>query len=191
MRMRRAAQVFTLVGLCAAFAAPALVYSGDQPSDDQVARGKYLVTLGGCNDCHSPKKMTDKGPAFDETRLLSGQPAADPIPAVADGAINPAGWMAMCNANMTAWAGPWGVSFASNLTPDKQTGLGEWTAEQFIKALRTGKHRGFGQPILPPMPWQTIGMATDEDLTAIFAYLQSLPAVSNKVPNPIPPAAGK
>jgi len=188
MSKRKAGRVLTLLGLCAVLIAPSVVRSADQSAVDKIAHGKYLVNLGGCNDCHSPKVMTDKGPAFDQSHLLSGHQAGEVVPEVAAGQINPAGWIAMCNANMTAWAGPWGVSFASNLTPDKQTGIGDWTEEQFVKALRTGKHRGFGRPIMPPMPWESIGHATDEDLGAIFAYLKSLPAVTNKVPDPLPPA---
>lgn len=90
---------------------------------------------------------------------------------------------------MTAFAGPWGVSFTANLTPDPETGvLRDYTEEQFIRALRTGRHQGQGRQILPPMPWPFIGKMTDEDLKAVFAYLRQIPPVRNKVPDPIPPA---
>jgi hypothetical protein len=89
--------------------------------------------------------------------------------------------------SMTSFTGPWGVSFTANLTPDPETGLGKWTADTFIQALRTGKHEGVGRPILPPMPYPWFAQATDEDLRAIFAYLQSIPPVKNKVPQPIEP----
>jgi hypothetical protein len=81
------------------------------------------------------------------------------------------------------------VSFAANLTPDKETGLGEWSEETFIHALRTGKHQGQanGRDILPPMPIQDYKEATDEDLKAIWAYVRSRPAIKNRVPTPIPP----
>ena len=88
----------------------------------------------------------------------------------------------------TAFAGPWGVSFSANLTPDPETGLGKWTEATFIQALRTGRHEGQGRPILPPMPASWFAMATDEDLSALFAYLQSVPAIRNRVPQPIEPA---
>jgi hypothetical protein len=88
----------------------------------------------------------------------------------------------------TAWAGPWGISFTANLTPDS-TGLGNWTPEMFIAAIRTGKHAGVGRPILPPMPWPQYRNFTDEDLRAIFAYLHSLKPVHNVVPQPVPPPA--
>lgn len=162
----------------------------EQPMSQQelIQRGAYLVNLGGCNDCHSPKKMTPRGPEPDETILLSGQPANAPIPEIPAGIINPEGWIGLTNAHLSAWAGPWGVSFAANLTPDPQTGIGDWDEEDFIKTLRTGKHLGTGREILPPMPWQNLSKVTDEDLKAMFAYLKSLPAVPNLVPGPIPPS---
>ena len=153
----------------------------------QVERGKYLVMAGGCNDCHSPKIFTATGPAFDTTRLMSGHPAGTLLPAVPAGVIGPAGWGAITTNDMTAWAGPWGVSFTSNLTPDRRTGIGDWPEELFIKTLRTGKFMGSSRDILPPMPWQTIGQMTDDDLKAIFAYLKSLPPIENQVPAPLPP----
>ncbi len=155
----------------------------------QVARGKYLVELGGCHDCHTPKKMTAAGPAPDLSLALSGQRAGLPAAPVPAGVLGPAPtqWIAMTNADQTAWAGPWGVSFAANLTPDKVTGLGNWTVEQFIKTVRTGKHLGVGRAILPPMPVQGMAAITDGDLKAMFAYLRSIKPISNPVPAPIPP----
>ncbi len=85
------------------------------------------------------------------------------------------------------WAGPWGISFAANLTPDAATGLGGWTATQFIQTMRTGKHLGAGRPILPPMPVYALAAMTDPDLKALFAYLKSLKPVQNQVPAPVPP----
>ncbi len=155
---------------------------------DPKVHGKYLVNLGGCNDCHSPKKMTDQGPVPDDSRLLSGQPSD--LPALdAPTMLSPTGWMAACNGHMTAWAGPWGISYAANLTPDTATGLGAWTPDIFVATLRTGKHMGSGRNILPPMPWNFYSTLTDDDLKSIFAYLQSLPPVHNQVPQPVPPAA--
>jgi len=88
---------------------------------------------------------------------------------------------------MTAWAGPWGISYAANLTPDQNTGLGIWTEYMFIKAMRTGKHMGAGRDILPPMPWQNLNKLSDADLRAVYAYLRTVPAVKNRVPDPVPP----
>jgi hypothetical protein len=154
-----------------------------------IAKGKYLVNLGGCNHCHSTKVMTPQGPVVDETRLLSGSPSAMPVALPPAGMLAPDKWGVATTMDLTAWAGPWGVSFARNLTPDKETGLGTWTEAMFIKALRTGKDMGEGRPILPPMPWEDIGQLTDSDLHAIFTYLQSLKPIKNAIHDPIPPAA--
>jgi hypothetical protein len=74
------------------------------------------------------------------------------------------------------------VSFAANLTPDQNTGLGIWTEDMFVRAIRTGKHMGVSRPIMPPMPWPVFRNASDEDLKSIFAYLRTIPAVTNHVP---------
>lgn len=153
----------------------------------QVARGKYLVTLGQCGDCHSPKIFTPKGPIEDTTRLLSGHPANQQLPEVPKGLIGPQGWGAVGSNDFTAWSGPWGTSFTRNLTPDTATGIGSWTEDVFIKAIRTGKDMGEGRDLLPPMPWWNTRQATDEDLKAMFAYLKSLPPIENAVPDPISP----
>ncbi len=152
----------------------------------QVERGRYLVTVGGCNDCHTPWKLGPDGPAPDETRLLSGHPQ-DLVIAQPVSAAEP--WGMTAAATNTAWSGAWGVSFTANLTPDENTGIGTWTEDIFIKTLRTGRHWGQSRPILPPMPWFNYGKMKQEDLAAIFAYLQSIPPVQNRVPEPLPPLA--
>ena len=175
----------TLVFLSTAFA----VAKGGSPSGPartatpEVARGKYLVTVMLCNDCHTPFKLGPNGPEPDMTRMLSGHPADVKMPPAP--VLPPGPWAMVGAATMTAWSGPWGVSFTANLTPDPETGLGGWTPEMFIQALRTGKHQGKGRPILPPMPYPWISQLTDSDLRAVFAYLRSIPAISNKVPAPI------
>ena len=157
------------------------------PEMSPIERGKYLVMAGGCNDCHSPKIFTAAGPVPDTTRLLSGHPANSPLPAIPKGVIGPTQWGALTTNDLTAWAGPWGVSFAYNLTPDIKTGIGGWTEDLFIQTLRKGKFMGQSRDILPPMPWQSIGQMTDDDLKAIFAYLKSLPPIENPIPAPLPP----
>lgn len=154
-----------------------------------VERGRYLATIGGCNDCHSPKIFTPTGPAPDSSRLLAGFPEGSKVAPIPPGVLGPDRWGAIASADLTAWAGPWGVSFAANLTPD-ETGLGPWTPELFIQTMRTGKHLGTGRPILPPMPWPAIGQLTDGDLRAMFAYLRTLKPVRNPVPPPLPPSTG-
>jgi mono/diheme cytochrome c family protein len=156
-------------------------------STAQVRRGEYLATLGGCNDCHSPKTMTPQGPVPDKTRLLSGHRADAQLPPVPAGLIGPSQWGAIANNDFTAWVGPWGTSYAANLTPDGETGLGRWTVDQFIASMRTGKHLGVGRPILPPMPWNAYAALSDSDLKALFAYLRSLKPIRNAVPQPLPP----
>lgn len=177
--------------------------SNEQPSDQKkddivetrklegealVKRGDYIVTAGGCNDCHTPKIMTPQGPVFDTTRLLSGHPHDSKLPPVNPASYTPGNWISMAP-DVTAFVGPWGISYAANLTSDSATGIGAWTKEVFIQTLRTGKHLGManGRPIMPPMPWNTVNKYNDEDLGAIYAYLQSLPAVTNRVPEYTPP----
>src|SRR5271170_7332035 len=130
-------------------------------------RGEYLSIVGGCNDCHSPKLMTPNGPSTDPARILSGHPATEQLSAVPPGVLGPGKWMALTNDGLTAWVGPWGTSFASNLTPDDETGIGRWSVQQFIQTMRTGKHLGVGRPILPPMPSKALAAMTDADLKAL------------------------
>jgi hypothetical protein len=122
--------------------------------------------------------------------MLSGHPEGVKIGA---GSRPAAGspWTIATNDDLTAWSGPWGVSFATNLTPDTNTGLrsGVWSEEVFVKAMRTGKHMGTSRDILPPMPWPALAQLSDDDLKAIWAYLGTIPAISNHVPDPLPPAS--
>jgi cytochrome c2 len=154
--------------------------------DEMIKKGDYIVSTGACNDCHSPKMMTQMGPIPDSTKLLSGHPANEPLPPLDPNAGKPTGWIDMSH-DVTTFVGPWGISYSANLTPDSATGIGTWTEEQFISTLRNGKHLGNGRPLLPPMPWPDFGKKTDDDLKAVFAYLKSLPAVSNRVPGPVAP----
>jgi mono/diheme cytochrome c family protein len=154
----------------------------------RVERGKYLVSIAGCNECHTPMKIGSRGPEPDMSRMLSGHPEQYKIETSGDAALVGIWQNGMAAAPIgTAFSGPWGVSFTANLTPDKNTGLGIWTEDMFVKAIRTGKHFGVSRAILPPMPWSSFRKMTDEDLKSIFAYLQTIPPVSNHVPDPIPP----
>lgn len=152
-------------------------------SEEMIARGAYLVTVGGCHDCHSPKVMTAMGPEPDTSRLLSGHPGDEAIPPIP----NAEGWV-MFNMGLTSTVGPWGVSYAANLTPD-DTGIGNWSYEQFETAIRKGKSKGLetNRDLLPPMPWQMFKNYSDADLRSIFAYLKSIKPIDNLVPQPIPP----
>ena len=149
-----------------------------------VKRGKYLTTIGACNDCHSPKAKNGHGLALDTSRLLSGHPQNEPIPAIPQ----QDGWV-LFGSGLTAFVGPWGVSYAANLTPH-DTGTGNWSFDQFKTAIRHGKYKGMegSRDLLPPMPWEMYRHMTDDDLLAIFTYLRSIKPVDNLVPAPIPPA---
>lgn len=178
-----------LAGALTAVACSGARAAAPAPGDPaRVARGEYLVTVGGCNDCHTPLKMGPKGPEPDMSRMLSGHPESFVVSAPAK--LPSPEWMAASAPTNTAHSGPWGVSFTANLTPDQNTGLGIWTEEMFLKALRTGRHMGASREILPPMPWYNYGRMTDDDLKAVFAYLRSIPAIHNRVPEPIAPAGG-
>lgn len=124
--------------------------------EQKLARGKYLTAVMGCGDCHTPGTLYG---APDTTRLLAG--------------------------SELGWKGPWGISFPRNLTPDA-TGIGSWTEEQIVTAIREGR-RPDGTPLMPPMPWPSFAHLADEDAFAIAAYLKSIPAVSHVNLTLVPP----
>lgn len=168
---------------------PAPASAQDKPSRAQVERGRYLVTTSGCHDCHTPMKMGANGPEPDMSRMLSGHPeplTMPPAPKLPEGP-----WLVVSAATNTAFSGPWGVSFTANLTPDPQTGLGQWSLKDFKDTIRTGRHQGRGREILPPMPIPMYKHFNDADLGAIFAFLRSIPPVKNRVPEPMAPMASK
>jgi mono/diheme cytochrome c family protein len=152
--------------------------------DSLVKRGQYLVSVIGCGDCHSPKVMGPQGPMPAPGLELSGHPADLPVPKVDTADLR--SW-ALFNHGNTAVAGPWGISFAANITGDS-TGIGAWTEEQFFRAMKQGKYKGLenSRPLLPPMPWMNYTNMKDIDLRSIFAYLKST-RVKNVVPAAIPP----
>ncbi|KFG70349.1 c-type cytochrome [Microvirga sp. BSC39] len=167
-----------------AFMVPSAVPAQDG-AGAQVKRGEYLVSIAGCHDCHTPWTTGSAGPEPDMKRALSGHPQDLTISAPAT--LSPP-WSGAMNPTSTAWSGPWGVSFSANLTSDPETGvLRDFSEQQFIQTIRTGRHQGQGRPILPPMPWPAYANMTDDDLKAVFAYLRQVPPVKNKVPDPLPP----
>jgi mono/diheme cytochrome c family protein len=181
IRMKRALGVLVVLSFLGTAASAA-----EPPKKPaKVARGEYLVRAMGCNDCHTPWKMGKDGPEPDMTRMLSGHPQAMVMPAPPKLPEGP--WGLVAAVTMTAWSGPWGVSFTSNLTPDPETGMGKWTEQNFVDSIRNGKVMGKGRPLLPPMPWPMYRNLTDDDLKAIYAYLRSIPPLKNKVPEPIAP----
>ena len=148
--------------------------------------GEHLVTVSGCQDCHSPKKMTPMGPEIDSSVMLAGYRGGSPEKEVNRKDLQSKGLGV--TRDLTAWIGPWGVSYAANLTSDS-TGIGAWTEEQFILSLREGKFKGLanGRTLLPPMPWQMYKHFTDNEVKAIFAFLKITKPVKNAVPAPLPP----
>jgi hypothetical protein len=148
----------------------------------RIERGRYLVTIAGCDDCHSPKIDAQMTP--DPNRMLSGRPSATTAPpSQGEGEIR-------ASLDLTAWSGPWGISYAANLTPDPETGIGKrYTEAAFIKTIRTGK-KPEGEPLLPPMPWAGYRNMTDEDLKSVYAFMKTLKPVHNAVRSALvmPPA---
>jgi hypothetical protein len=194
--MTKPTTLFTTIGIAVAATALAALAGCNRspapPATDgkaaQIERGRLLVTIGGCNDCHTPMKFDPEVgmPVPDMSRMLSGHPEGAPDPAG-----TPAGHdMAVIGATMTSFKLSFGTVYTANLTPDKDTGLGAWTEEMFTRAVRTGRHMGGnGRPILPPMPWPNVAQLSDGDIKAVFAFLQSIPAIHNDVPAPKVPDA--
>ncbi len=174
----------------------------DNPSDvvatnyggfkSEVDWGKHLITIGGCHDCHTPKKFGSNGIEPDMDLELSGHPANLALPAVDRKQIEEQGY-SLNSPTVTGFIGPWGISYAANLSSDSITGIGNWTLEQFINTFRLGKFGGApkGRDLLPPMPWQNINQMSDGELKAVFAYLKSTKPVHNVVPQPVPPVSAQ
>jgi mono/diheme cytochrome c family protein len=123
----------------------------------KLERGRYLTMIAGCNDCHTPG-------------FFYGSPD----------------WERTLSGSEIGWQGPWGVSYARNLTPHPTAGIGAWSEQQIVTALRTGV-RPDGSVLLPPMPWPNFATMTDDDAYAIAAYLKSIPANDHVVPKALKP----
>jgi uncharacterized protein YjiS (DUF1127 family)/mono/diheme cytochrome c family protein len=149
------------VGLLLAVTASALfaVSGSGFAQDAQIKRGRYLVTLGGCNDCHTPGYFFGKP---DMARFLGGSEVGFEIPGL-------------------------GTFHGPNLTPDHDTGLGAWSTDDIATAITTGR-RPDGRILAPVMPWHAFASLTGPDIYAIAVFLKSLPAVSHKVPGPFGPS---
>jgi hypothetical protein len=154
-------------------------------AEDPVKRGEYLVNTIGCDDCHTPKKMGPRGPEPDMEFRFAGHLANQPIGPV-DTSVLSKGWL-LFGPSLTVAVGPWGVSYAANISGDS-TGIGNWTEEQFFRAMREGKYKGLenSRPMLPPMPWQNFAKLKDDDLRAMFLFLKSTKPINNVVPAPKP-----
>lgn len=159
--------------------------SGDKRSaitqDSLIKRGDYLVSTMGCDDCHSPKAFGPDGIHIVPEQRLSGHQSTAQLGPI-DTSVMSKGWV-LFSMTSTAVVGPWGISYAANITSDS-TGIGMWTEEQFFRALRKGLYKGLegSRPLMPPMPWEVYKNMSDDDLRAIFAYLKSTKPVKNPVP---------
>ena len=173
-RQLRAHQYMIYVSAAAAVAAVLALSTpayAQQANNAQVERGRYLVRITGCHDCHSPK-VQGMTPNLD--LALSGRPASTQLPTETKTEVH-------ASPDLTAWTGPWGFSVASNLTPEPTTGIGtRYTETNFIATMRTGKKPN-GTPIMPPMPSDVYQNMTDDDLKAIFSYLRTLKPIKNAV----------
>ncbi|MGH7725394.1 MAG: c-type cytochrome [Candidatus Eiseniibacteriota bacterium] len=167
---QKPAEQHTTAAVSTADAAPAAAQTLGSGSDP-VARGRFLVEVLGCGDCHSPRLPEGR---LDPDFIMAGHKEKDPYPSWNDSLFTK-GFGMLVSTSGTAFAGPWGVTFARNLTPDKTTGIGGWNEEAFMNVLREGT-------LKPPMPSTAYGKLPDEDLKAMFAYLQSLKPVKNQVP---------
>jgi hypothetical protein len=176
-------KVLTFILFCMLLIVQNLYADKNQGNSAVIDQGKYLVEQFGCHTCHSPKIETDKGFLPDPDRLLSGHPEGEKLPDVPKSLVSEGKWAGVYSRSLTAWAGPWGVSYAANITPDKETGIGNWTKENFVSTIKLGIHiKALVREISPPMPWEQFSMLGEEDLEAIYFYLRSLKPVSNKVP---------
>ena len=176
--MNRNRLIFGTILLCVGVLI-ALSINRAQSQSDVVAKGKYLVdAVGACGHCHTPRA----GAAFNMEMYLAGHPAGESAPRY-DFIMIRQGIFLLTAPTMSAFSGPFGTSFASNLTPDNETGLGEWTEAMFIGAMRTGHHQGeaSNRKILPPMPAKHYAQMSDADLQAIWAYLRTVKPVKNEV----------
>ncbi len=158
--------------------------------ESQLKWGEHLVKIGGCNDCHTPKKMGPNGPEDDMSLMLSGHPAQQPAPTFDVKEAAKKGLV--LTQSFTAWMGPWGITYAANITSDS-TGIGMWTEAQFLKALKEKKWMGLDntRPLMPPMSMMSATVMNDDEMKAVFAYLKTTPPIKNVQPNALllPPPA--
>ena len=163
-----------------------LYASKDVDKEIKVKMGEILSEEFGCVDCHSPKILINDQILIDEKKMFSGHPQGNKLPDFPPEIVGPGKWRGLYTTDMTAWGGPWGISYSANLTPDKETGIGKWSEQNFISVIKLGIHSSLARKMMPPMPWNDISRLNDDELGAIFAYLKSLKPVKNKVPESSP-----
>lgn len=153
---------------------------------DDIEKGKIITEIFGCVDCHSPKIKEGEFWVNDPDKLFSGHPQDNVLPNFPPDIIGPDKWRGLFTDGMTAWGGPWGISYSSNLTPDSKTGIGKLTEENFLSILNIGIHSNMNRKLMQPMPWKEISELEDEDLKAVYKYLRTVKPVKNKVPDSVP-----
>ncbi len=163
-----------------------LFASRDVNKEIKIKFGELLAEEYGCVNCHSPKIVTNGQILIDEEKIFSGHPQNNILPDFPPELVSPGKWKGLYTADMTAWGGPWGISYASNITPDKKTGIGELSLESFISVLSLGIHSSLTRKIMPPMPWNEISRLNEQELEAIYQYLNTVKPVRNKVPESKP-----
>ena len=154
--------------------------------EDMVERGKLITEIYGCVDCHTPKIKEGEFLVNDPDRLFSGHPADNKLPQFPPEIIGPNKWRGLFTDSMTAWGGPWGISYSANLTPDKKTGIGKLSEKNFLSVLNLGIHSDMNRKLMQPMPWKEISQLDDNNLKAVYHYLKSVKPVKNKVPESVP-----
>ena len=152
----------------------------------EIEKGQNLTVEYGCVFCHSPKIIENDDLVPNPERLFSGHLSGNKLPDIPEGMIGENKWFGLYTSGFTAWGGPWGISYSANITPDKETGIGKWTQQDFLTVIRLGIHSNFKRGLMPPMPWQEINELSDENLISIFKYLKTIKPVKNKVPESRP-----
>ena len=153
---------------------------------DEIEKGRIITEIFGCVDCHSPKIMEGEFLVNDPDKLFSGHPQDNVLPMFPPDIIGPDKWRGLFTDGMTAWGGPWGISYSANLTPDKKTGIGKLTEENFVSILNIGIHSNMNRKLMQPMPWKEISELEDEDIKAVYKYLRTVKPIKNKVPESVP-----
>ncbi|MGI9533822.1 MAG: c-type cytochrome [Thermodesulfobacteriota bacterium] len=161
---------------------PDLFASKNMDKEIEIKMGKIMTEEFGCVDCHSPKIIVKDQIMIDEKKIFSGHPQDNVLPDFPPELVAPGKWRGLYTSSMTAWGGPWGITYSANLTPDKETGIGNWSEENFMSVIKLGIHSSLSRKMLPPMPWNEVARLGDDELRAIFAYLKSLKPIKNKVP---------
>lgn len=151
-----------------------------------IEKGRIITEIFGCVDCHSPKIQEGEFLVNDPEKLFSGHPADNKLPQFSPDIIGPGKWRGLFTDSMTAWGGPWGISYAANLTPDKKTGIGRLSEDNFVSILNIGIHSNMNRKLMEPMPWKEISELRDDDLKAVFQYLKTVKPVRNNVPESVP-----